>query len=317
MSRQTPTILVAGPFTSNALATFRAAAPHAEFLLSDSAEVTEQQAHAADVIVGNIAPDLLTHAPHLAWVQLLSAGSNRYDTPGVLPEGTVLTNSVGAYGQAVSEHLFAMTWSLMKQLPAYRDFQNQRLWDDAGPVTSLADATVIILGLGNIGLHYARLATGVGAHVIGVKRSPIEPPDGVDRVVTNDHLPKVLGNADVVVSFLPLSEQTRGLCNADFFAAMKPGSYFLNGGRGATVDTESLVEALKTQHLGSAGLDVTDPEPLPTDSPLWGMSNVIITPHVAGGFHLPGVLDAVSEIAADNLRRFVVGESLHNVVSTD
>ena len=316
MIAQNHRILVAAPFTDSQSQLLHKAAPQAHFSAIPSDDVTADELIETDILIGNIDPRQLKHAPHLAWVQLASAGSNRYDQPGVLPEGALLTTAVGAYGQAVSEHLFAMTWSLVKNLPAYHDFQNRRQWKDAGPATSLAGARIVVIGLGDIGRHYARLAASVGGHVTGVKRTAIAPPEGVDHIVTNDALFSVLPTADIVVSFVPLTDQTRGLCNADFFAAMKPSAYFLNGGRGATVDTEALIGALTSRHLRGAGLDVTDPEPLPTDSPLWEMSNVIITPHVAGGFHLPGVLDAASEIAADNLRRFLAGEPLRNRVQT-
>lgn len=301
-----------------------AAVPDAKFVyaaseasgagLSLGADVAPDQVTAADVIVGNIPCDKLAAAGHLKLLQLNSAGHDKYLAAGVLPEGTVLANSVGAYGQAVSEHLFAMVLGLMKRLPAYRDGQRERSWADLGPVATMCGAHVVVLGTGDIGSHFAQLCQAVGAHVTGVRRHVGNVPKGFESVHSIDELPDLLTSADVIASFLPSTDETRGLADKELFAAMKPGAYFVNGGRGDLVDAAALNEALRSGHLGGSALDVTAPEPLPQDSPLWDAPNAFITPHVSGGFHLSTVLDNVVDIAAENLRHLAAGEPIRNAV---
>ena len=302
-----------------------AAAPDAEFVytaskvsgagLSVNTDATDEQIAAADVIVGNIPCKRLAAAGDLKLLQLNSAGFDNYLAAGTLPAQTVLASGVGAYGQAVSEHLFAMVLSLMKRLPAYRDGQRERAWADLGPVTTMRGANVVVLGTGDIGSHFAQLCQAMGAHVTGVRRHLGSVPEGFESVHTMDELSNLLSSADVVASFLPSTDETRGMADAALFAAMKPGAYFANGGRGDLVDAAALDEALRSGHLGGAALDVTSPEPLPQDSPLWDAPNAFITPHVSGGFHLSTVLDNVVDIAAENLRHLAAGEPIRNAVA--
>ena len=176
-------------------------------------------------------------------------------------------------------------------------------------------AQVLVLGTGDIGSHFAQLCQAMGAHVTGVRRHLGSVPEGFESVNTMDELPNLLPDADVVASFLPSTDETRGMADAAFFASMKPGAYFANGGRGDLVDTAALDEALRSGHLGGAALDVTSPEPLPQDSPLWNAPNAFITPHVSGGFHLSTVLDNVVDIAAENLQHLAAGEPIRNAVA--
>ena len=171
-----------------------------------------------------------------------------------------------------------------------------------------------MLGAGDIGGHFARLASALGAHVTGVRRHAAEPGPGFESMGTMDELPSLLGQADVVASFLPSTAKTRGVANASFFAAMRPGAYFVNGGRGDLVDTQALIDTLERGHLAGAALDVTNPEPLPADHPLWDAPNALVTPHVSGGFHLPVVLDNIVDIAIENLGHLQEGTELRNLV---
>ncbi|MCI1935753.1 MAG: D-2-hydroxyacid dehydrogenase [Bifidobacteriaceae bacterium] len=314
MSEAERTVIVAIPFTQDQQETIRNASPTSTFVFSGTDTADDGDIAQADIVMGNLPPQQLVKATHLRWVQLASAGADSYSAPGVLPEDVLLTNSVGAYGHAVSEHVFAMTLSLIKKLPLYRDNQKARTWHDEGVVTSLKDAHVLVLGLGDIGRRYAEMASALGAHVTGMRRHVGEPPRGVEKVINNSGLATVLPQMDIVVSFLPGGAQTRHLVNADFLDRLHDGAYLLNGGRGTVVDPEALYQALESGKLAGAGLDVTEPEPLPADSPLWKMPNVLITPHVAGGYHLPDVLDAVAHICASNLAAYCAGQPLRNVV---
>lgn len=296
-------------------AALEASAPGAEFTFhASAAEASDADVAAADVILGNVDPALLAHAEHLRLLQLQSAGYDGYAEPGVLPEGAALACSVGAYGQAVSEHMFAMVLGMVKRLPGYHDLQREHRWEDLGPVTTLRGAQVLVLGAGDIGTHFAELCRATGAHVIGIKRNPLAYPTVFEQMYGMDELAEHLGEADVVASFLPSSEQTRGLADKAFFAAMKPGAFFANGGRGDLVAAGALVDALESGHLAGAALDVCDPEPLPAEHPFWDAPNLVLTPHISGWFHLAVTLDNVVDIAVENLRHLAASEQLRNRV---
>lgn len=313
-------VLVLLPLSEAQRARLEAGAPGARYAYVAPApgsmlgSPSPEQVAAADVIVGNLAPERLGEAGNLRLLQLNSAGYDNYLAAGTVPADAQLACATGAYGQAVSEHLFAMVLALVKRLPGYHDLQHAREWGDLGAVTTLTGAHVLVLGTGDIGSHFARLCAGMGAHVTGANRHGGEAPAGFGRVVTMGELPETLGQADVVASFLPSTPETRGLADASFFAAMKQGAYFANGGRGDLVVADALVSALGSGHLAGAALDVTAPEPLPTDNPLWDATNLLLTPHVSGGFHLSVVLDNIVGIAADNLARLAVGEPIRNEV---
>ena len=303
-------ILCLLPVEERHRALLESSAPGAEFVYASAAEATREQVAAADVVIGNIDPAMLAAATHLKLLQLQTAGYDDYLAAGTVPAEAMLACSVGAYGQAVSEHLFAMVLAMIKRLPGYLDLQRAHRWEDLGPVTSLKDANVLVLGAGDIGTHFATLCRNMGAHVHGVKRHPLVYPPVFEDMDGMDALPQRLVEADVVASFLPSTPETRGLANAEFFAAMKPGAYFANGGRGDLVVADDLVAALESGRVAGAAVDVTDPEPLPMESPLWDAPNMLITPHISGWFHLAATLDNVVDIAAENLRHLLAGETL-------
>lgn len=307
-------ILVLPPFNETQRTVIESAAAGASFTYALSSEVTDEAIAAADVIVGNLPPARLALARNLRLLQLNSAGHDAYAAPGAIPAGAALANAVGAYGQAVSEHVFAMVLMLIKHLDGYRDDQRAHRWTDRGPVTTMAGAQMLVLGAGDIGQHFAQLAHAHGAHVQGVRRNLGAVPDGFESIHAIDELPELLPKADIIAAFLPSSPATRGLVDAEFLARCKPTAYFANGGRGDLVVKADLIEALERGVIAGAALDVTTPEPLPADDPLWSAPNLLITPHVAGQFHLYTVLDNVARIAAENLRRLQTGEPLVNEV---
>ena len=285
-----------------------------QFEYSSYGTVTREQIARADVILGNAPAGLIQAAPRLKLLQLNSAGTDDYIRPGVLCCDTVLVNATGAYSKAVAEHALAMTLALMKKLPLYRDAQRQAVWSDYGTVTSIADACVLVIGLGDIGMHYARLVKALGAKTIGISRRPKDKPAYVDEMYLTQQTNEILGRADIVVSFLPGNAQTRHFYDEARFTCMKTGAYFLNLGRGSAVDQQALCAVLDSGRLAGAGLDVTDPEPLPSDSPLWQQEGLLLTPHVAGSFHLPETFERIVSIAAENLQAFLEGKELRNVV---
>lgn len=308
-------VLVQLPLSEEQRARLEAAAPGARFEYVKPRTVTREQVEAADAIVGNVPTEMLAGASGLRLLQLNSAGYEQYAAPGVLPDGCALCCATGAYGQAVSEHLFAMVLSLVKRLPAYQDRQRAHDWCDLGPVTTLRGARVLVLGAGDIGTHLAGLFAAMGATVCGVRSHKAEPNAPFAAMGTLADLPRLLPEADVVCSVLPSTPQTAGIADDAFFASMREGAYFANAGRGDLVDQQALVESLASGHLAGAALDVCTPEPLPQDSPLWDAPNLLITPHVSGQFHLAVTLDNIVSIAAENLAHLAAGEPLINHVN--
>ncbi len=288
--------------------------PEAEYIYTSISDVTEKQVRQAEIILGNVPPEMIRASENLAWLQLESAGFDLYVKEGILSPHTILTNSSGAYGKAVSEHMFAMLLALQKKLHLYRDNQKQHIWKDEGAVTSITDATILVLGAGDIGKHFASLAHSLGAYVIGVKRTPGDCPSCMDELHTMDRLRKLLPKADAVVSFLPSTSETKGLFGKELFAIMKEGSFFLNGGRGDLICAQDLCDALESGHLAGAAVDVTDPEPLPPDHRLWTIPTVFITPHISGGYHLSETQRNVVNICLKNMQRYINGEPMQNLV---
>ena len=286
-----------------------------EFLYVPVSEVTASMVQNSEIIIGNVPASYIKASSKLELLQLNTAGADSYILPGILASNTILTNATGAYGKAVAEHMFAMMLSLQKKLHLYRDDRANGDWNDYGTVTSITDATITIVGLGDIGLTFARLAKALGAaYVIGLKSRKSDCPKEVDELHLMNDFYEVVVKSDVVVSFLPKTPATYRLFSAEFFSQMKKTAIFLNGGRGTSVDQEALLWAIQNQEISAAGLDVTDPEPLPSEHPLWKERNIMITPHVAGYYHLPATLDKIVEISATNLEKFLASKPLQNIV---
>ncbi len=292
----------------------RAGGAECSFVYVGEHGATAEDIAAANIILGMPEPELINASENLELLQLNIAGADRYVKPGVLAPKTKLTNSTGAYSKAVAEHGAAMLFMLQKKLHLYRDAQGKHEWTDFGTVTSITDATVVIVGLGDIGCHFAAIVKALGAHVIGVKRRASAKPDCVDELYTMEKLDDVLPRADVVFSVLPGTPATTHLYTAERFDLMKPSAIFVNCGRGASVENSVLYDAVKNGKIASAAIDVSEVEPLPPDSPLWSLDNLVITPHVSGYYHLPYTFERIVDIAAENLGRFMRGEELMNIV---
>ena len=307
-------VLVLLPMNERRRQKLESAGKDCTFIYSTPAEATEKMLRCANVILGNVKASMLPAAEKLEWLQLESAGTDAYVKPGVLRPGVILTNATGAYGKAVAEHGFALTLMLQKKLHLYRDKQRSAQWQDLGMVSSLSDCTVAVVGLGDIGQAYARMVKAMGAYVIGVKRRASDKPDCVDELAMTKDLDSVLPRADVVFSVLPNTAETRGIYTLERFDRMKDTAIFVNCGRGSAVSSETLYQALSEGKIQAAAVDVTEIEPLPADSPLWGLDNLVITPHISGGDHLPETYERIADIAAANLLAYCAGGELENVV---
>ena len=290
------------------------AAPNAEISYTKPDTITKQQVHDADIIIGNVPAKLIEGTTKLKWLQLNSAGTDGYLLSGILPPKAKLTNATGAYGLAISEYMMTTLLMLMKKMDRYYINQAQGIWKSEGEIHSVYGSKILVVGMGDIGSEFAKRAYSFGAKVIGVTRTKKECPNYVEKMITSDEMDSILGEVDVVVSSLPSSLGTYHLFNEKRFKLMKKGCYFVNVGRGNAVDSDALYEALQTGQLAGAGLDVTDPEPLPKDHPLWYANNIIITPHISGYYHLPETFERVIRICSKNLENFVQDKDLENQV---
>ena len=307
-------VLVLIPLTQEQKTRLEALGQNCSFRYTDGADADTADIQEANIIIGFPNPAKIAASENLEFLQLSSSGADAYVKPGVLRPGTVLASVTGAYGQAVGEHAFAMTWELLKKLHLYRDDQAREHWGDRGTVGTLRGATVVVVGLGDIGTEYARLVKAVGARVIGVKRRPSACPDFVDELCLTEELDRVLPEADVVCSVLPGTASTYHLFDTERFARMKPSAIFINCGRGTALDADALCDALDRGVIAAAGTDVTEIEPLPAGHPLWKQPNMVITPHISGGFHLPGTLERIIEICFANFAAYLRGGELQNLI---
>jgi phosphoglycerate dehydrogenase-like enzyme len=289
------------------------AAPGVEVVGAPDRAAAARAAADADAVIGECVPEVIAAGVRLRWVQRMYAGVERcLAMPAFAERGIVLTNMQKVAGPVMAEHVMALMFGLTRGLADYLPAQAMGEWaDEAVPESRMWEVkgrTMLVAGLGGIGTEVAKRAHALGMTVIATRNSGTDGPDYVAEVGLADKLLPFAGRADVIVSTLPLTPETRGLMNKAFFDAVKRGALFINVGRGGTVVTGDLVAALNDGRLGGAGLDVTDPEPLPPDHPLWHAPNVIITPHVAAaldGNEVPRWI-----IARENLRRYVAGGKL-------
>ena len=293
------------------------AAPGAECVFRSAREprdLVPDDVRDADIIIGNPPPQWLKKNKKCRLVQLQSAGTDGYTEPGVLPEGCELCNATGAYGLAISEHMVGVTLMLLKKLHLYYQEQLKPDWVDRGAVKSIWNSQTLVVGLGDIGSEYAMRMHALGSTVTGIRRTVQKKPDYLEALYQMDALDRELESADIVAATLPGTRETYRIFNKERFDRMKEGAIFINIGRGTAVDQDALYEALEIGHLAGAAIDVTDPEPLPLDHPLWKAKNIIITPHISGYFHLQETYERIVRIALENVRRSLSGEELKNRV---
>lgn len=290
-------------------------APGSNFIFTSAKEINRETLQDAHIIIGNPPLDMVKGCKNLKWLQLDSAGADLFVKEGVLPRGVKLTNSTGAYGLAISEHMIGVLLSIYKKLYLYRDNQNNSLWKNEGEVKSIYGCTALVIGLGDIGGDFAKRIKALGGYTIGVRRSDTNKPEYLDELYLMDKIDELLPKADVVALSLPETKETYKLFSKEKISKMKKDSVLINVGRGTAIDTEALCDALESGKLLGAALDVTDPEPLPKDHRIWGIKNAIITPHVSGNYNLKETHHRIVKIAVNNLERFIKGEELRNVVN--
>jgi len=310
-----------GTGTQEIRATLAGVAPGVEVVfVADAADLIKEAAN-VDAIIGgdDIACDdrVLAAAKRVRWVAVMSAGVEAcLGKPALEKPGITVTNMRAVVGPVMAEHTIALMFALSRSLQVSIGRQAtgegwNRNFAGSQP-QALTGKTVLVAGLGGIGLEVAKRAHALGMNVIGTRNSSREGPDYVSRVGLADELPAMIGEADVVVAALPLVPATTHLFDARMFARMKKTAYFISVGRGGSVVTDDLVAALNAGTIAGAGLDVTDPEPLPKDHPLWKAKNIIISPHMSALSDLGQAARML--ILKEQVRRFANGDKLLSVV---
>ncbi len=287
--------------------------PEVALTVVDNNEVTIGMIQKANIIFGWPKVDQLQMAKNLRWLHLPSAGADRYvNKENYCNKEIVLTNSSGVFGLPIAEHVFAMILAYNRNLQDYAYNKMETKWSRRLGTRDFYDSTIGIIGLGDIGNEVAWRAKAWGAKVLAVKRTPTIIPEYVDELYNADGIDKVLAQSDYVVLALPNTAKTKGIIDEQKLGKMKSHGFLVNIGRGTLINQDALIKALREKWIGGAGLDVTDPEPLLEDSPLWNLPNVIITPHTSGGS--PTNDQRRFEIFNKNLHRYINSQPLDNLV---
>jgi phosphoglycerate dehydrogenase-like enzyme len=312
------TILLAYPpesFPPAYLEQVRALFPDREVILTNDTAKMEACLDEIEIAAGDFPRNLLLRAPNLRWYQQWGAGADwLMKTPEAAERDWTLVNASGVHAVPISEHILALLLAFARGLNGAFKMQQQHQWKKAArfELFELAEKTLLLIGVGAIGERTASVASALGMRVWGVRRDPSLPAAGVEALFSPEKLPELLPQADFVVLTVPLTHETRGMIGEAELRAMKPSAYLINIGRGATIQTPALVRALQEGWIAGAGLDVVDPEPLPPDSPLWDMDNVILTGHYSG--LTPRYFERAFAILLDNLQRYRSGQPLRNIV---
>ncbi|MCG0275983.1 MAG: D-2-hydroxyacid dehydrogenase [Thermosediminibacteraceae bacterium] len=299
----------------------REIAPFWNIVISEKPEDKIREIKDADVYVDwgfNFERRFIEAADKLKWIQSLSAGVERLPFDLVKEKGIIVTNTSGIHKVPISELVFGYMLMFARGLIRFYKQQQKKIWNKNVSTTELFEKTLGIVGTGNIGSEIARLGKAFGMKVIGLSKSgkiKEHYKEHYDELYDASSLNALLSKSDFVVCAVPLTPETRYLFGEEQFRAMKPTAYFINIARGAVVDERALIKALKEGWIAGAALDVFEEEPLPPESPLWEMSNVIITPHIAGGSDR--YMERAMKVVNENLERYLKGERLINVVDLD
>jgi phosphoglycerate dehydrogenase-like enzyme len=282
--------------------------------LPDYARVDEEIVDAEIVVSWSIRSEQIASAKKLRWIHSPAAAVHQLMFPELINSDIILTNAREVHGPVVAEHVIALIFSLAKKIPESVLLQQkhlwgqQILWDELPRIREVAGATLGIVGLGSIGRAVVKSAKALGMRIIAVREHPEKGSEGADSVFGPAGIDEIFRVADYVALAAPVTDSTKAIANAERLALMKPGACLINVGRGPLVDESALVSALREKKIGGAALDVFPKEPLPADSVLWDVNNLLITPHTAA------LTDKLWErhyaLFSENLRRFLAGESL-------
>ncbi len=311
-------VVIGNDLWPNAVQSVKDRFPDLDIVLETDSARIDQHLGDADAYTGfSLSREQLEKGRQLKWVHALSAGVEHWINAGIADRDVILTNSSGVHATNIAEHVFAMLLSFARQLPVLQRAQEKKIWRDNDnfreAIFELDGQSMAIVGTGAIGSAVATRAKAFGLRTVGVRRNPESAaPDGIDEQIAFGDLKGRLGDADHVVICLPMTDETAGLFDDELLAAMKPGSHLFNIGRGGIIDQDALIANLHSGHLAGAGLDVTTPEPLPADSPLWDAPNTIITAHTSG--NTPKYGERALKLFGDNLEALLSGSEPKNVV---
>jgi phosphoglycerate dehydrogenase-like enzyme len=294
--------------------------PQVEVVHRASYDGVESDLRDAEVLVTfNLRPEQFAHAVRLRWIHAPAAAVHQLLFPELVQRDVLLTNAREVHGPVVAEHVIALIFALAKRVHQAVRFQQKHVWGQEAMwrerprPRELAGATLGLIGLGCIGRHVAKSGAALGMRVIAVREHPERPkPDGIQEVLASSQLETLLERSDYVVLAAPLTPATRGLINASRLARMKPDACLINVGRGPLVDEPALAAALRQGRIGGAALDVFENEPLPADSPLWDLEDLLITPHTAG--MTEKLWERHYALLSENLRRYLAHQPLLAVV---
>ena len=281
-----------------------------------SAKDADDRVRAGEILYCS-SPALLPEMKALRWCHTASAGVGTFVESGVFDSGEILlTNSSGAYGRAISEHVVMVALMLLRNYMSYRKIIDSRQWQRHLPIRSIAGSRIAVVGTGDIGRSVAVRFRALGAgSIIGFNRSG-RAAEHFDRTFRMEAFTAQIGDADIVVVCVPGTPETERLLSAERIAAIPATAYLINVGRGSSIDQDALIRALNEGRIAGAALDVVVPEPLPPDHPLWNTRNLLLTPHCSGDYGLPYTSDRTVEIFCENLRRYVAGEELFNRIDS-
>lgn len=284
-----------------------------------SAERYQAALKSADFILGEPKNEDFAYCEKLEWMQSPSSGVNYYVGGGCFPKTAKLSCMTGGYGNILAEHLLGMVLALCRRLPEYRDQQHSGTWKLLKYDKQLEDSTLLILGAGDIGTTVAKWMRPMVGKIVGVRRVRRDHPTCYDEMITFEELDTYLPKADIVVCALPHTPQTVHLLDEKRLSLMKKDAVLVNGGRGSLIDQEALCRLLDAGHFWGVGLEVTSPEPLPQNHPLWGYKKVLITPHAAGNSFGPGsaLERKIWDFLIENTARYLAGEEPENLVDFD
>ena len=312
------TILLAfkeGELSAEHLAQIQTLVPDKRLLVTQDRAEIEAVLDDIEISVCSFPTDLLSQAPNLRWHQAWGAGVDwvlRY--PELVEADLIITNASGVHAIPISEHIMAFLLAFARNIPDQVHNQAHGKWRSPrhNSIFELAGKKMLLIGVGAIGAHTAPMAAAFGITVTGIRRNPEKSIPGIAAMYGPERLHECLPNADFVVLTVPLTDETKGMISEAELRLMKPNAYIINIGRGGTIQQNVMIRALQEGWIAGAGLDVTDPEPLPESSPLWSMENVIITAHYSG--RTPNYTERALAIFLDNLERYVAGKPLVNVV---
>ncbi len=281
------------------------------FTFAENWDLPQEVMAETEIIIGNPKLSLIEQFPKLEWLQLQSAGANSYVS---IPENIMLTNAYDVFGEAISEHMLACAFMSAKCFPAYIEQQKERNWKKYAEARGIFGSRVLSVGMGSIGTAFARKMALLGAVCDGVRRTVHDKPDFINELYSFDKLAEIIPEYDFVGLSLPETEETIRMYDEKILSLMKDGSTLINVGRGSAIDQDALIRLAKAGKFRAVCLDVTEPEPLPVNDPLWNTPGIYITPHISGGSSSDIIRGTLLKVVSENLARVASGRQPVHVV---